>query len=1013
MLVVNKATCVIYPILLGYDPKPHKVSVVTLTREGRTAFISFIGLLVFSTLILLPSIAYAQSGGQSSNELKILGTKKLSENIQNRWSAQLIRRALTEGPDGYRPTGIASPGGGDPLPTQWEQPVEFFWNFGDGSGIINTKERNTATHIYENDGDYTLIVEARNQQGDSVTGSLEITVSNRRPRLSLPSAIEIDPSTATFELSVFLQDSPGDLRDGIAMSWNFGDGEILEGDDLFTVRHAYPVASTWPVTITATDTGGQVHEKTFNVVSLGGGDASQNPIDSVDSEDAEAELITHFDAKVSGALNTSFSGEILPVAGIHLGPIDQGSKCRFMFTAWDAAKLANVNFIADLAGLPEAEGATYTFNPPRVDVLFHPDKKTYEFAQRGLVRGFASATLVEKLKPSTENLSDQERTELTRLSGLDTSEGEQTSQPPPPEVSPFGLEDKESWTADSGTVKLTFIPYNRAIASMNLSLTNTDKKSPMQHLSLNGDFAMDLESARRNGIMLYEQCKPVEFAIEKTYPELGRRNMHLRQPFFSVNFTEPYDAKTLNESTFQLTYPAAGDGELVPVATRLVRRAKSAFLEPVEDLLGGVRYTVRVKTGPEGVRGLNGAPLKDEDDSTWHRWDFTTRLDLIPDAGVDQNLTCHVLQSVRDAPLIAGKPAVSRIYANWQEHPEVDPDAQLREFTARVVIRKVVEGQNVELGSEFHRFVRPDLWASEGINEAKAEHTANIFWTPDRETPSAITVALEVPQKPGESHAEAYWAQCATPLWELEPELTVDYYVLAIKDWKNVDLLESYLPVLEDIMVEAEIYAEQSFPFKRVHKRFGGIIRHPQAWASCDGVCPQDLLAQFSYQSTADIVIGLMPTGDWSAGKTHSDIDDEDKPAYITLSIDDPPENRDRWVFAVVHEFGHALWLDHLPYVPNEGGEEARKIIESMRDSAWANNGEPVHWHEGIEGFRIARDGKSGFNKSSVEGNEEGSWMTALMFPVTIPYREAFITRHQYLSMQEKLDVLGANQTGN
>jgi len=138
-----------------------------------------------------------------------------------------------------------------------------------------------------------------------------------------------------------------------------------------------------------------------------------------------------------------------------------------------------------------------------------------------------------------------------------------------------------------------------------------------------------------------------------------------------------------------------------------------------------------------------------------------------------------------------------------------------------------------------------------------------------------------------------------------------------------------------------------------------------------------------------------------------------DGAALITLTIDNVPKNHDRWVFAVVHEFGHALWLEHLPYVPNEGGEEARDILSSMRDSAWANNGEPIHWHEGIEGYRIARNGQSGFNKSSVEGNAEGSWMTALMFPITIPYREAFIARHQYLSIQEKLDALGPGSTGN
>ena len=38
----------------------------------------------------------------------------------------------------------------------------------------------------------------------------------------------------------------------------------------------------------------------------------------------------------------------------------------------------------------------------------------------------------------------------------------------------------------------------------------------------------------------------------------------------------------------------------------------------------------------------------------------------------------------REQPLIVGKPAVARIYADWKRHPEVYESAQVEEFLARV-----------------------------------------------------------------------------------------------------------------------------------------------------------------------------------------------------------------------------------------------------------------------------------------------------------------------------------------
>lgn len=86
---------------------------------------------------------------------------------------------------------------------------------------------------------------------------------------------------------------------------------------------------------------------------------------------------------------------------------------------------------------------------------------------------------------------------------------------------------------------------------------------------------------------------------------------------------------------------------------------------------------------------------------------------------------------------------------------------------------------------------------------------------------------------------------------------------------------------------------------------------------------------------------------------------------------------------------------------------DERSLLVDRRNQAWANGGQPTHKHKSIEGFRIAPDGNSGWNKSFTEGNEQGHWLTALMYPGTIPHPQAWIVRHQYLFIQEKLDTHG------
>jgi len=977
-------------------------------------------LAALAALLALPSARDARAQASAAPAVEIVGPGRLSEGRLHQWSVFMPRRHLAEGPEGYTPNGLDAPADGAPLPTTWERPVAFHWDFGDGTRVV-TGERATAGHRYEDDGAFTITVRAVDTVGREVVGTKPVTVTNRPPGRVELFAVEVDPAESLFELSAETADVAGDP---LTIEWDFGDGEKAEGPlpERWKVRHAFPLPGRYPVAVKVEDGDGATREATTHVVSRGGSAQEETSVDALEDDGPTTRnTVSRFDATISGSLAASLSGEVRSLAGLHLSPVDGGRRCRFLLTAWDPTHLASVAVILDLPGLPEGKGARYTFRPGRVDLNLDPTAERYAFTRRGLLQGFADSTLAERISLPGNVLPEETRKAVGDVAGIEPAPRAEPGDPrPAPAVSPFGLEEHEGFRASGGTLELTFVPGDRATARFDLTLANLDRKSPHPVLSFEGSFALDLAAARRDGVMLHDRCAPARFEVEEVRPEPGTRHSDGRNQWVTVRFSEALDPATLNEETFQLTRPDSS-GTPVPVEARLHRRGSQALLVPTRPLRAGVRHTARVKTGPGGVRSRGGAALEVAGTDGWHAWDFTTRVDVVPGPGAGGNLSCHVFQTVRDAPLVAGKPAVARIYADWTDHPDVDPDAQVRDFTARVVLREVVGTTSREVASELHRFVRPTLHESSGVSSAKAEHTANVFFTPESSTPASLVVGLEVPQSPSESHVEAYLTRCATPMWEHAPTLKVRYYLLGVNEWTGEESRARFLPLAADILAEAERWAEQLFPFRSVRVEYGGVLSIPPGVKTipvyhepgdpppppiCDVACATEVLRLGTARAPADVVIGLMPVqGAYKGGGAVTKIGDAGAPAMIRLTLDDVPKHRDRWVFAVVHEIGHTLGLEHLPYLggAQEDAGYERDVLQALRDHSWDNGGKPIHWYEGIEGFRIDRDGRRGYNKSSVEGNAEGSWLVPLMFPVSMLYRDAFIVRHQYFDLQERI----------
>src|SRR5690606_16144026 len=102
------------------------------------------------------------------------------------------------------------------------------WDFGDGTGRVNTGERPSITHNYPDNPDngyFTMRVEALSEGEVFAAGEKLVKVRNRRPRFPLLGAVLIDPATNTFELTAQATDT-----DPLTYEWDFGDNQTLVTD---------------------------------------------------------------------------------------------------------------------------------------------------------------------------------------------------------------------------------------------------------------------------------------------------------------------------------------------------------------------------------------------------------------------------------------------------------------------------------------------------------------------------------------------------------------------------------------------------------------------------------------------------------------------------------------------------------------------------------------------------------------------------------------------------------------
>ena len=945
-------------------------------------------------------------------------------------------------PAAYSPTALAPDG--SPIYAPRQSPLEIYWDFGDGSAAVLTNDFVSVSHVYEEEGNYTVAVSARDLQGEFATATHDVYIYNADPKFLTVAAVEVEPENYIVEFTATATDTLKDSE--LTFTWDFGDGETATGVDLWWSRHEYPAPGVYEVKLSVTDDD---YPSSFGTNKRYDGSKEITKKVRLEGivppgfnfEESEvmplADLTNQLSGEVEGVFSSTFNGDIRHFRGLYLQNVSPGT-CRFMFTAWDDSKLAHVLGMVDLHGVPEG-GGRYKVNSPKISLGFAAKRSTYVLAKKSWIGpageaglgGFAQAALSRALAGAPELSAEQKQRVDDQLDkvGLDAKSRSPGSTPSLPENSPLGLEDGTNFSVDGGELELDFIPGDRAVGKYDLTMSTEFGPLKGEMLGFHGSFNLDLEAARRDGLVSYSGCEPPTFEVVKTWPPDGREHFPVDRAAISASFSQQVDPATVTDQNFQITYMnTAGDPVAIPA--RILRDPKAAYLVPESPLMPGVVYTIGLKAGDTGIRSSAGAPLEDPGQDDWYTWKFTTKVDLIPEPaqslqGSQKILACDIYQTIRNPPLIVGKPAIARVFAKWQRQAGVHKDHQVKQFKGRVVLQ---DAAGEELRSVTHTFVRPDLWEAWGIDKRAAEHSAQVIgFVPAKDIPGPLRFAIEVDTGSSLGPEQPYLGRCPMELWDLRPKLTIDFVALPFREWTGgTNDINATLPILQEIADASVEYAWQQFPFANIVARKVHVLPFEEGqWypeptmpgangpircgAQCllNGANPFPGFKEWLIAKNdppADIIIAFGPH--YRLGGAFTGRNLRRGPGVVLSLASSDRSLFPRYIFGLVHELGHVLDIEH---VPANGGsnEEAlaqRGAIESLRE-----RGVPFEYN-GIEGLRMSPDGARFWNKSSSEGNEEGSGddyrLFPLMFPSTIPTKNAFIANHQYRKIQRFLEEI-------
>ena len=511
--------------------------------------------------------------------------------------------------------------------------------------------------------------------------------------------------------------------------------------------------------------------------------------------------------------------------------------------------------------------------------------------------------------------------------------------------------------------------------------------------------------------------------IVENSPPNDRENVNPENPRIVVDFSEPIDHASLEEN-FSLITRSRG-GARINVAGRFVSHSDTRYeFEPEEALESGVRYEARVEGGENGVRarGRNGESGSHLNADHW--WRFSTLVDLVYHDGYnDAPIEIDVYQTIRNAPLVVGKPTVHRIGVEWEPHAHIDSAWQPTSYPAELELNVIspeqwhVEAQQGgSADGNVVRVVRSDeLLGNE--TRRQAQNTINVYgWTPETAGGSTWIEARLRPHDPYPVPREPQnvIVEREIPHWHVDPgSLVFRYTFLKLGSWEG-GVPEAEMQHAMSVVRQAEEFAVQVMPFREVH----GIDTNRDADRAYANYHRNTVTALLDAYSTVtghgrdaanfealkntirkvredldgligahEIVVVFYPIDFLGVGWNIDRLLGDNPRRGIGLGIT-TQASTSSLAMGLVHEFGHHFGLSHRPGHVSEINLPPGAFVDF-----------------GIEGFRMAPDGLSGRNKSATEGNaEHPSILVPLMWPQILPTGQVFVSESDY---QTFMNVVG------
>lgn len=135
-----------------------------------------------SLALLTLTLGLGLAGPAWAQQIRVVSVTGVGERSTVFFTAHLSGE-VSLGPAGasIRPR-MARPEGGM-FDAPWQEPYEISWSFGDGTPKVNTGERPNISHVFQQQGTYTVTVEMSNRHGTISTHSREVTLNNVAPSI--------------------------------------------------------------------------------------------------------------------------------------------------------------------------------------------------------------------------------------------------------------------------------------------------------------------------------------------------------------------------------------------------------------------------------------------------------------------------------------------------------------------------------------------------------------------------------------------------------------------------------------------------------------------------------------------------------------------------------------------------------------------------------------------------------------------------------------------------------------